>query len=145
MTSILFLCTGNYYRSRYAELLFNARAAELGLPHRADSRGLATDRGANNFGPIARCVVETLSNRGTTFAEPMRFPMQVAVEDLQQAKRVIAVKEAEHRQLLSERYPGWENRVEYWHVHDIDFATVPETLAAIEEMVDKLLGELVAA
>jgi len=36
--TVLFLCTGNYYRSRFAEILFNAVAAKEGLGWRADSR-----------------------------------------------------------------------------------------------------------
>jgi protein-tyrosine phosphatase len=28
---ILFLCTGNYYRSRFAEILFNSVAGKMGL------------------------------------------------------------------------------------------------------------------
>lgn len=36
--TVLFLCTGNYYRSRFAEIYFNALAAQRGSPWRADSR-----------------------------------------------------------------------------------------------------------
>ena len=39
---VLFLCTGNYYRSRFAEMLFNALASRKDLDWTADSRGLAT-------------------------------------------------------------------------------------------------------
>jgi hypothetical protein len=39
--TVLFLCTGNYYRSRFAEALFNSVAGRMGLPWRASSRGLA--------------------------------------------------------------------------------------------------------
>jgi len=38
---VLFLCTGNYYRSRYAEELFNHLARAEGLSWRAISRGAA--------------------------------------------------------------------------------------------------------
>ena len=41
MSQVLFLCTGNYYRSRYAEILFNFHATALGVPKRADSRAIA--------------------------------------------------------------------------------------------------------
>ena len=42
---VLFLCTGNYYRSRFAEAVFNSVAARMGLSWRASSRGLALERG----------------------------------------------------------------------------------------------------
>ena len=51
--TILFLCTGNYYRSRLAEVLFNSVAGKMGLPWQASSRGLALERGVNNVGPMA--------------------------------------------------------------------------------------------
>jgi protein-tyrosine phosphatase len=41
--TVLFLCTGNYYRSRFAEVLFNSVADRMGLPWRASSRGLALE------------------------------------------------------------------------------------------------------
>jgi len=37
--TVLFLCTGNYYRSRHAEAVFNHHAERLGLGWRAVSRG----------------------------------------------------------------------------------------------------------
>ena len=37
MKRVLFLCTGNYYRSRYAEELFNHLARGENLPWRASS------------------------------------------------------------------------------------------------------------
>ena len=52
-STVLFLCTGDYYRSRFAEVLFNSVAGKMGLPWRASSRGLALERGVNNVGPMA--------------------------------------------------------------------------------------------
>ena len=63
---LLFLCTGNYYRSRFAEILFNSVAQQEGLPWEAGSRGLALERGFNNVGPIAKSVVQALQGMKIT-------------------------------------------------------------------------------
>jgi protein-tyrosine phosphatase len=55
---VLFLCTGNYYRSRFAECLFNAVAGRMGLPWRAVSNGLALERGVDNVGPMAVAAIQ---------------------------------------------------------------------------------------
>ena len=62
--------------------------------------------------------------------------------DLQRAARVIALKDAEHRPLLARLHPDWEDRVEYWHVSDLDCATAGEATAEIEAHVKALLAEL---
>jgi protein-tyrosine phosphatase len=41
--TILFLCSGNYYRSRFAEEQFNHHAELAGLDWVAQSRGLALE------------------------------------------------------------------------------------------------------
>ncbi|MFX7063749.1 hypothetical protein ABTH87_19020, partial [Acinetobacter baumannii] len=51
MKKILFLCTGNYYRSRYAEEIFNHAARRKGLRWRAFSRGAAERGSPDNVGP----------------------------------------------------------------------------------------------
>ena len=51
--TVLFLCTGNYYRSRFAEMLFNHLAVESQLNWKADSRGIATILGADNSDVIS--------------------------------------------------------------------------------------------
>jgi protein-tyrosine-phosphatase len=38
---VLFFCTGNYYRSRFAQIVFNSVAGKMGLPWNASSTGLA--------------------------------------------------------------------------------------------------------
>src|SRR5262249_57225544 len=62
--TVLFLCTGNYYRSRFAEALFNSVAGRMGLPWRASSRGLALERGVNNVGPMAVSAGGAVGGRG---------------------------------------------------------------------------------
>ena len=54
MNAVLFLCTGNYYRSRFCEEYFNHLAQGHSLPWRADSRGLAPDITVfRNPGPLS--------------------------------------------------------------------------------------------
>src|SRR5580765_3663065 len=103
---ILFLCTGNYYRSRFAEVLFNSVARKMGLPWKASSRGLALERGVNNVGPMAESATKTLEKMGLRAAKDCaRFPVQVTADDFELANWIVALKEAEHLPLLQERFP----------------------------------------
>src|SRR5262249_33298029 len=109
--TILFLCTGNYYRSRFAEVLFVSVARKVGLPWNASSRGLALERGVNNVGPMAAAAIKSLEEMGIRDAERCcRFPAQVTIEELAEAEVIIALKHAEHLPLLQERYPAFAER-----------------------------------
>jgi protein-tyrosine-phosphatase len=129
--TVLFLCTGNYYRSRFAEILFNSAADKMGLRWCASSRALALERGVNNVGPMAVSAVEALKALGVRAAEAFaRLPAQVTTEDLEQVDRIVALQQAEHLPLLQERFPGWAEKVEFWHVDD-----APDVLGLIEQEV----------
>jgi protein-tyrosine phosphatase len=141
--TVLFLCTGNYYRSRLAELYFNATAAARGLRWRADSRGLRLNPA--NPGPISRQTVHWLHMHGILVPEPTRCPVQVVEADLLSAALVVALKEAEHRPLLERHFPAWADRVEYWHVHDQDCATAEEALPVLAARIEALVDRLSAA
>jgi protein-tyrosine phosphatase len=142
MRQVLFLCTGNYYRSRYAELLFNARAAAAGLPWRADSRGLHLASGHNNVGPISPFTAYRLTQQGIDFSTPARFPLQATDADFERASLTIALKEAEHRPLVETQFPRFADTVEYWQVDDIDFAPPERALPLIDVDVERLLLRL---
>jgi predicted translation initiation factor SUI1 len=137
--TVLFLCTGNYYRSRYAEIFFNSVAGKMSLPWKASSRGLALERGVNNVGPMEVSAVKALEARGLrAAAEFGRCPIQAAVEDFEAAHWIVALKEAEHLPMLKERFPGWAEKVEFWHVDD-----GPEVLGLIEREVMDLAARLI--
>ena len=136
--TVLFLCTGNYYRSRFAELLFNSVAGKMGLPWQASSRGLALERGVNNVGPMAVSAITMLKAMGVVANNAVvRFPVQVTFNDLEGATRVVALKQAEHLPLLQERFPAWVEKVEFWHVDD-----APEVLGLIEREVMGLVARI---
>src|ERR1700757_1154389 len=98
--TVLFLCTGNYYRSRFAEVLFNAVAGRMGLPWRASSWGLALERGVNNVGPMAASAIKALQAMGVQDRAITRMPTHVMSDDLERAALIVALKQAEHLPLL---------------------------------------------
>lgn len=138
---MLFLCTGNYYRSRFAELWFNHRAPREGLEWRATSRGLGLVP-ERNSGCISEFTRTRLAERGVRLEEPVRFPEASTVEDLRQAERIIAMKRAEHEPMLRVRFPEEHLRVEYWHIDDVDCELPDCALEKLEQQVETLILEL---
>jgi protein-tyrosine phosphatase len=138
---VLFLCTGNYYRSRFAEMLFNAKSADFGLQDWiADSRGLAVNAG--NPGPIAKVSVLKMIELKLKPTNHERYPLSATATDFETSNLIIALKEKEHRPLMRRHHPAWEKKIEYWHVHDLDCATPEEALPEIEGLVLKLMRSL---
>jgi protein-tyrosine phosphatase len=140
--TVLFLCTGNYYRSRFAEILFNHLARERKLNWRAESRGLNLKIGTHNVGPLSVHTMKACATRGLAVPVPLRMPLAACEDDFTSARLVIAVKEAEHRTYLSRLFPDWQDRVRYWHVHDLDAASAEVAMADLEVLVRALVNEL---
>lgn len=142
MNKILFLCTGNYYRSRFAEHLFNWLAVKQELDWQADSRGLALEQGVNNVGAISQYAADALAVRLVNLPDDERFPLSASEPDFQSATRIIALDEFEHRPLINERFPQWAETIEYWLVHDIDKTSATVALGQIEKNLLQLIEQL---
>lgn len=141
MPEILFICTGNYYRSRFAEAVFNHHALRARLAWRAFSRGLAIEL-APQDSPISPHTIEGLHRRSIPVAHTGPRPQSLVEADLKRATRIIALKDAEHRPMIARRFPAWESQVEFWHVSDIDQADPREAVDEIESRVRALVAEL---
>lgn len=140
---ILFLCTGNYYRSRLAEELFNHFAACAGSPTRATSRGIAQSFIAfRNVGSISPHVIQQLQQRGILPLRPNAPPQSLTETDLQTAARVIALYHAEHYPMMQQHFPQWAERITYWHIPDDYDLPVPQAATQIESQVRALLTAL---
>lgn len=140
---VLFLCSGNYYRSRFAEIVFNARAATAGLNWRAESRGLCVEQGnLVNVGPISTHALEGLRRRGIVPESAPRSPLALRAAELEEFDLVVALKAEEHRPMLQAQFPKWAERVRYWDVHDVDLCAPEEAMAEIERLVEALIKEL---
>jgi protein-tyrosine phosphatase len=141
---VIFVCSANYYRSRYAEYYFNWLADQEKLGWEADSRGLMVGTWGN-IGPISRHTAEALERRGIPLEETPRDPQPLTLTDLAEADLVVAVKEAEHRALMAKQFPLWKDRIEYWHVDDLDCAQSHEALPHLESQIHELVERLRAA
>ena len=80
--------------------------------------------------------------RNITPLAPLRKPLACTKKILFHATHIVALKELEHRTILEEKFPEWIDRVEYWHVHDVDEALPEQALAEIEKNVKSLLLKL---
>ena len=141
---VLFLCSGNYYRSRFAEHLFDHLAEARGLAYRADSAGLWRECSTYNPGPISQDTLDALKERGIALPASPRSPRDVQASDIAEAALTIAVKEAEHRSIVESRFPQLLDRVEFWHVHDVDHAPPEVALPLLERHVRELVARLSA-
>jgi len=142
MKKVLFLCTGNYYRSRYAEEVFNHVAKREGLSWRAFSRGAAERGSPDNIGPMSKFALEALEARAIVPDGAMRAPTPCVLTDFHDAHLVIALKEVEHRPLIERRFPEIAGKVTYWNVDDIEFASPSIALVMIDTKVRELVAEL---
>ena len=140
---VLFLCTGNYYRSRYAEEIFNHRAGREGLGWHSFSRAVAEQLSPQNVGPISPHALQALQAKGIEGGAG-RNPLLCTLADFADAELVVALKEAEHRPMIEHRFASVAHRIEYWDVDDIEFLDPPIALGKIDEQVRLLIGRLQA-
>ena len=138
-SQVLFICTGNYYRSRFAEALFNHHARLAGLPWRAISRGMALFLPQ---GAISPHVIEGLARRGIAVSDTAPGPTALALADLEHASLCIALYEPEHRPLFRRLFPVWETRITYWQVPDLGEMEPEDGTALIEAEVMRLVEKL---
>ncbi len=102
-SSVLFLCTGNYYRSRFSELWFNHLAERRELGWRAMSRALGLDEHPELLGPMAASAREKLAGL-RVMVGPARLPIQVIDSELEAATLVVGIKRAEHEPRLAQKH-----------------------------------------
>jgi protein-tyrosine phosphatase len=139
---ILFLCTWNYYRSRFAEIYFNWEATAAKINWRADSRGLALPESTPNT--ISGYTVKYLNQLSIPF-DLERIPMDATDEDFSNSNRIIALKRDEHLTWVQKRFDRFQDRVEYWDIHDVDASTPEEQLPLLHARVRALVAELADA
>jgi protein-tyrosine phosphatase len=97
----------------------------------------------NNVGSLSPFALKALETRGLVAKDGERSPQQCAVVDLEAADLIVALMDSEHRPLIRERFRGWEDRVEYWQVGDVDVTQPDVALSSIEIEIAALIEKLV--
>jgi len=145
MSSILFLCTGNYYRSRVAEIYLNHHIEQLRLPWTVTSRGLAESFSEDNVGSISRHAIKTLETwRIPIPGEAMaRKPVHLQPDDFAKHDRIIAVSENEHLPMMQSRFPDYLDHVSYFEIGDLWLEPRESAMPRLREELNTLLSELV--
>lgn len=138
LPSVMFICTGNYYRSRFCEIYFNYLTKDKLIP--ADSKGLLAYRKINE-GMISPHTLKYLDEIDLTSGK-LKFPEQMEAGHFQSGIRVIAMDEVEHRPMMQRDFPEFADKIEYWKVHDIDFTDPSEAMPALKKKVEELVREL---
>ncbi len=138
---VLFLCTGNYYRSRFAEELFNALAIQRALPWRAASVGF-TPHPDINPGSISRFTLHALAERNIIPLAAARQPVAVKASDFSAYPRCIALSEQEHRPMMERLFPESISKVRFWQVEDLAWEKPENAIPKIEAAVRHLLEEI---
>jgi len=140
--TVLFVCTGNIYRSRFAEALFNHHAQAEGLGWCAFSRGLHPESIASEaLSPHAQAALEA---RNIELHHTAAKKSPLTAEDLEMAHIIIALSAAEHRPLLAEQFPAWLDQFNFWEVGDLPLSSPEDALSLIEHEVLNLLQDLKA-
>jgi protein-tyrosine phosphatase len=132
---LLFLCTGNYYRSRFAEEYWNARAEQESLAWRAASRALADQLGSENPGTMSADALAELARLGIEARQALRSPLPMRGEEFVRYARVIALDGEEHRPMVLRSFPAHVERIEYWDIGDL---WKEEPRSAMRRLVDRI-------
>lgn len=140
MATVLFICIGNYYRSRFAEAIFNHYARRRHVNWRASSRGLVINLAQN--GDLSPITEAGLRARGINLRHTSDRRRPLSHNDLEGADIIVAVDEVEQRPLIARDYPAWSDKIVYWHVRDVADWPAARAMGEIEHRVLGLIDAL---
>lgn len=143
MNKLLFLCSGNYYRSRFAEDYFNHLAEQIGLEWRAFSKGLSENMpSANNPGPISIHAIQALHDRNVTSENLKRYPRKVDPDDFTNHDMIIALSKDEHEPMLRKRFSDHLDKITYFEVGDLPLEEPSSAMNKLSLLLDDLVSKL---
>ncbi|MDB2481529.1 hypothetical protein N9W84_00015 [bacterium] len=148
---VCFVCTGNYYRSRFAEAVFNHLAEECDVGHVAESRGFqisAADEVAKKYGELSPYTRDRMDELDIEERHTSSERQMIKKEDLKLFDLFIILDRSEHFSMVKEFVGEDEEMIDsaknfkYWGVKDVFDWKPSETLSAIFANVNKLFNEI---
>lgn len=133
MDEILFICTGNYYRSRFAEAYLN----HLAKGQISFSRGFEVFA-SRNEGPISKYTIQFLSDLEIHDYDKGQSPVQLGESDLEKAGMIILMDKTEHLPMYSKYFPERSDDLVCWDFQDVQFKDPKEILPGIKREVERL-------
>lgn len=141
--TILFVCTDNIFRSRFAEAVFNHHAQTRELGWCAFSRGLNPD--VTDFDGLSQHSQTAMESRGIELHHTASNKAPLTEEDLEMAHIIIAMSEDEHQPMVARNFPKWLDQFNFWQIEDQELCDPAEALALIEKETEALIADLVAS
>lgn len=131
---VLFVCTGNYYRSRFAEIYYNHCVGK----QMSFSRGFEVFMGRNE-GSISAYTEKFLHELGIVRYNRNQLPVQITDQDFEIAGRIIFLDGEEHLPMYKKYFPKRQDEITIWSFPDIQFQSPELILPAIKEKIDDLI------
>mgnify|MGYP001284730687 CR=1 FL=1 len=143
MKKILFVCSGNYYRSRFAEAYFNYLSDMFSLDIKSESRGLAihfADELAEEFGEISKDTRERCNALGIPETYWQKDRESLKREDFDSFNQIICLDLEEHAPMVKEQFPDQIYSVCYLKVKDVFDWEPKQTLDTISEIIQEMIS-----
>ena len=126
---ILFVCTGNLYRSKYAEACFNYLCMQNNVKNiRAFSRGLMVkdtkeyDHGKFTFPlRLSKYAYEKMENRGIPIFLIGATNQGIDEYDCESASKIILMNRKEHLPIMEKKFPNYLDKVVCMGVGDVNY------------------------
>ncbi len=142
MKNLLFICTGNFYRSRFAEAFFNYLCDVNNLDWRASSAGLKihlADKKAKDEGEISIIAKNKLLSKGISKEYFDKKRSKLDEKMLKKADLIILMDKDEHFSMIKETFPNYVNKAYFYRAKDIEYCDPEIALRIIEKEIMSLI------
>ncbi len=140
MHNILFVCTANIFRSRFAEEVFNCLVIKQRIPAKAFSAGLKV--GEYHVRKIYRPALEQLTKFNIKPKRPNELSVHINEVQLSKYDQLICMDEAEHKPMVLSNSKLNDINFEYWDIIDEpkvqSDVSLPICFSKVKELVDDL-------